>query len=384
VLVRRYGTFDAAEDAVQEALVTASRRWPRDGVPDEPFGWLVRSASRRMIDAWRSERARTEREQFVGRERAPAVGPSGEEDDTLLLLFMCCHPALTPASAIPLTLRAVGGLTTAEIARAFLVPEPTMAQRISRAKARIRASGARFAMPGPDELATRQASVLHVLYLMFNEGYASSGGSELIRADLTDEAIRLNRMLQAGLPSDGEVNGLLALMLLTDARRPARTDTAGDIVPLPEQDRSRWEQAKISEGLECLERAIAAGPLGEYAIQAAIAAVHDQAPTADQTDWGRIAELYRSLELLTGNPIVTLNRAVAVAMVRSPEAGLAVVDEVAERLAASHRVDAVRGHLLEMSGHLEDAAMAYASAASHATSLPDRRYLLKRAARARR
>jgi RNA polymerase sigma factor (sigma-70 family) len=381
-LVRRYGAFDAAEDAVQEALLAAAERWPRTGVPEQPLGWLARSASRRMIDAFRADRARTERERLAARDAALRESAEmSERDDTLVLLFMCCHPSLTPASAIPLTLRAMGGLTTAEIARAFLVPEATMAQRISRAKARVRASGEPFRMPRPQERAERLRSVLHVLYLIFNEGYTSSAGPQLVRVELSDEAIRLTRMLHASLPHENEVIGLLALMLLTDARRPARTDANGGLIPLPEQDRSRWNGTLIAEGLRLLEGAVAAGPLGEYGIQAGIAAVHGQARTAEQTDWGRIESLYRTLETVTDNPIVTLNRSVATAMVHGPAAGLAVIDTVAERLGSSHRVDAVRAHLLEMAGDLEAAMTHYRSAARHATSLPERRYIEMRAAR---
>jgi predicted RNA polymerase sigma factor len=337
-----------------------------------------------MIDAWRADRARTERERLAARDAALRESAEmSKQDDTLVLLFMCCHPSLTPASAIPLTLRAVGGLTTAEIARAFLVPESTMAQRISRAKARVRASGEPFRMPRPEERAERLRSVLHVLYLIFNEGYTSSAGPRLVRVELSDEAIRLTRMLHASLPQENEVIGLLALMLLTDARRPARTDAKGEIVPLPEQDRSRWDRTHIAEGLQLLERAVAAGPLGEYGIQAAIAAVHDQARTAGDTDWRQIDALYQALETLSANPIVTLNRAVATAMVHGPAAGLALVDTVAERLGASHRIDAVRAHLLEMAGDLEAAATHYRSAARRATSLPERRYMEMRAARLR-
>jgi predicted RNA polymerase sigma factor len=334
-----------------------------------------------MVDAWRSNRARAEREQRVAADAATPRATDREEDDALVLLFMCCHPSLTPASAIPLTLRAVGGLTTAEIARAFLVPDATMAQRISRAKSRIRVSGVPFAMPMPDELPERLRSVLHVLYLVFNEGYAASRGPSLQRVDLSDEAIRLARMLVAAIPEDAEATGLLALMLLTDARRPARVDTDGELVPLPDQDRSLWERERIEEGLDLLRQAMAAGPLGEYGVQAAIAAVHDGAPSADVTDWPRIDALYQRLEEMTGNPIVTLNRAVAVAMVRGPAAGLAMVDSVAGRLEPSHRPDAVRAHLLEMAGDMEAAAAHYRAAARQTTSVPERRYLAVRAAR---
>ena len=314
-------------------------------------------------------------------EAATAPAAVHEEDDSLLLLFLCCHPSLTPASAIPLTLRAVGGLTTPEIARAFLVPEATIAQRISRAKARIRASGVPFARPQPDERAERLRSVLHVIYLVFNEGYTTSAGPSLHRVDLTDESIRLGRMLLAAAPEEGEVAGLLALMLLTDARRPARLDARGELVPLPDQDRSLWDRGRIAEGLALLARARAAGPLGEYGVQAAIAAVHDQAASADATDWRRIVDLYERLEEMTGNPVVTVNRAVAVAMVAGPAAGLALLDAVTDRLGPSHRPDAVRAHLLEMAGEIDAAVSHYRTAARRATSVPERRHLAMRAAR---
>jgi RNA polymerase sigma factor (sigma-70 family) len=368
VLARRFDDFDAAEDAVQEALITAAQHWTKDGVPEKPRGWLIQTAERRLIDHYRSERARKQRE-AVPREPAPEVS---DQDDTLTVLFMCCHPALTDASAIALTLRAVGGLTTAEIAKAFLVDEATMAQRISRAKQRIKASGEPFRMPTPEGRPARLRNVLHVLYLIFNEGYAASGGSELQRTELSSEAIRLARML----PDEPEVAGLLALMLLLDARRPARTDANGELVPLPQQDRSLWDQARIAEGLVLLERAT-----GEYQIQAAIAAVHDRAPSAEATDWRQILVLYELLERMTGSPVVTLNRAVAAAMADGPEAGLAVLDEIAERLNDHHRLHAVRGHLLEMAGDLQGAIEQYRAAAQKTTNVAEQRYLTKQAAR---
>jgi RNA polymerase sigma factor (sigma-70 family) len=379
-LVRRYGQFDAAEDAVQEALLAAAERWPRDGVPEKPHGWLVQSASRRMIDQWRSDRSRRARETLAAQtEATPSAG--ADVDDTLVLLFKCCHPALTAASAIPLTLRAVGGLTTAEIARAFLVPEATMAQRISRAKQRIRASGVPFALPAQEDRADRLRSVLHVLYLIFNEGYTSSSGTGLHRTELSDEAIRLARILHRALPDDGEAAGLLALMLLTDARRPARTGPDGDIIPLPEQDRSLWDRARIREGAELLGRAMAGGAVGEYQLQAAIAAIHDQASKAEETDWRQILATYALLEQMTGNPVVTLNRAVAAAMADGPSAGLAVLEAVEERMGDHHRFHAVRAHLLEMAGDTEGALADYRAAARRTTNLPERRYLAARAAR---
>jgi predicted RNA polymerase sigma factor len=355
-------------------------RWPRDGVPDEPRGWLIQAASRRLIDQWRSERSRRSRETAVALSHVPTDVP--DEDDSLIVLFMCCHPALTPATAIPLTLRAVGGLTTAEIAQAFLVAEPTMAQRISRAKQRIEASGVPFRMPTAEERPASVRAVLHVLYLIFNEGYASTSGAELHRVELSEEAIRLTRMAQRMLPDDPEVAGLLALMLLIDARRAARTDAAGELVPLAEQDRTRWDQARIAEGLELLERAMGEGAVGEYQLQAAIAAVHDRAQRAEETDWPQILALYGLLEQMTGNPIVTLNRAVAAAMAEGPDAGLALLESVDEPLAGHYRLDAVRAHLLEMAGNRDAAVKHFRAAAARTTNLAEQRYLTRLAARA--
>ena len=380
VLGRRFGDFDAAEDAVQEALLAAATRWPADGIPEQPRGWLIQTAARRLIDHRRSEQSRRDRES-----RAAVLEPPSpdvpEQDDTLIVLFMCSHPTLTPASAIALTLRAVGGLTTAEIASAFLVGEATMAQRISRAKQTIKSSGVPFGMPTPEEQATRVRSVLHVLYLIFNEGYASSSGPELHRVELSEEAIRLARMVHRVLPDNPEIMGLLALMLLIDARRPARTTASGDLVPLTEQDRSLWDGALVADGLGVLDQAMSKGPVGEYQIQAAIAALHDQAATAEDTDWPQILALYGLLDRMTGNPVVTLNRAVATAMVHGPAAGLSVLDTVDERLAGHHRLDSVRAHLLEMAGDTEAAFAMYRAAANRATSLPERRYLARQAAR---
>jgi RNA polymerase sigma factor (sigma-70 family) len=380
VLARRTGDFDAAEDAVQEALLAAAVHWPRDGVPAEPRAWLIRTAARRMIDQWRSDRSRRARESLALLQETP-VREVSNRDDTLTVFFMCCHPALTPASAIALTLRAVGGLSTAEIANAFLVGETTMAQRISRAKQSIQASGVPFQMPTPDEQATRLRTVLHVLYLIFNEGYTSSTGRELQRSELSDEAIRLTRLVHRLLPDDSEVTGLLALMLLIDARRPARTDGAGELVPLAEQDRMLWDQALIAEGIALTNRAVTAGPVGEYKLQAAIAAVHDRTRHADDTDWPQILALYGLLEQITGNPVVTINRAVATAMADGPSAGLAVLDTVDERLAGHYRLDAVRAHLLEMVGDAQGALELYRAAAARTTSLPEQHYLAKQAAR---
>jgi RNA polymerase sigma factor (sigma-70 family) len=381
-VARRYGDIDEAEDAVQEALLAAATQWPAEGVPDNPPGWLIAVATRRMIDRLRREEARRRRE-LVSASREPANGPPPvpDRDDSLMLLFLCCHPALTPASAIPLTLRAVGGLTTAEIARAFLVPEATMAQRISRAKQRIKVSGASFAMPTGGEWAERLRSVLHVLYLIFTEGYAASTGAQVVRSELSAEAIRLTRMVRASLPDDPEVAGLLALMLLNEARRPARTGPGGELVPLAEQDRSRWDRALIAEGVALVSAALPKGTVGEYQLQAAIAAVHDEAETADETDWPQILALYGLLERMTGNPMVTLNRAVAAAMVDGSAAGLALLEGLDERLSGHHRLDAVRAHLLEMDGDREAAIANYRTAAGRTTSMAERDYLMTRAAR---
>jgi RNA polymerase sigma factor (sigma-70 family) len=379
VLARRHGDFASAEDAVQDALLAAAVHWPRDGVPEKPRGWLIQTAERRLIDQLRSERSRRHRESVAVQQEAPPAHVT-DQDDTLTVLFMCCHPALTPASAIALTLRAVGGLTTAEIAHAFLVDEATMAQRISRAKQRIKSSDVPFRMPTSEELAVRVRMVLHVLYLVFNEGYATSGGRELQRAELSDEAIRLARMVQRLLPDDPEVMGLLALMLLIDARRPARA-VDGELVTLAEQDRRLWDRPRIAEGVALLERAMSEGAVGEYQLQASIAAVHDRAPRADDTDWRQILALYGLLERMTGNPVVTLNRAVAAAMADGPAAGLAVLATFDERLAGNHRLDAVRAHLLELAGDTDGALAHYRAAASGTTSLPEQRYLATRAAR---
>jgi RNA polymerase sigma factor (sigma-70 family) len=385
-VARRSGDFAAAEDAVQEALLAAATRWPADGTPDNPLGWLIRVAARRLTDEFRSEEARRRREALAASwslTAPPGPVPGGDDaarDDTLILMFMCCHPSLTPGSAIPLTLRAVGGLTTREIAAAFLVPEPTMAQRISRAKASLKASGDPFTLPPPDQRAARLRSVLHVLYLLFNEGYASSGGSDLARSDLSGEAIRLARGLHASLPADPEVAGLLALMLLTDARRPARTGPGGELIPQAAQERGRWDRALITEGTTLITGALRQGQPGEYQLQAAIGAVHDQAPSHAGTDWAQIQALYEALERMTGNPMVTLNRAVAEAMVAGPAAGLARLDGVRGRLGGHHRFHAVRGHLLEMAGDGPGAAAEFAAAAAGTANLRERHYLTAKAA----
>jgi predicted RNA polymerase sigma factor len=381
VLVRRYGNFAAAEDAVQEALIVAAGHWPRDGVPEHPHAWLIRTATRKLVDEHRAAAARRRREENVALE--PSAGPVPDADDTLRLLVLCCHPVLTPSSAVALTLRAVGGLTTAEIAAAFFVPEQTMGTRISRAKAKVAEAGARFTLPEPDERGRRVQAVLRVLYVMFTEAHTSSGGAGLHRVDLAAEAIRLTRMLQTALPADPEVAGLLALLLLTDARRPARTGPDGELVPLAEQDRTRWDRAAIVEGIGLAVAARRAGVVGEYQLQASIAAVHDAAPTAADTDWAQIRVLYELLERVTANPVVTLNRAVAVAMTDGAGAGLALLDEVAPRLAGHHRLDAVRAHLLEEAGDPAAAARHYAAAAARAVNLPERQYLTMRAARLR-
>jgi len=382
-LVRRHSQFDACEDAVQEALLAAARQWAADGVPDNPRSWLLTVASRRLIDAWRSEAARQHREEAAAVLDLPGQGAASEQDDTLTLLFLCCHPSLSVPSQLALTLRAVGGLSTAEIARAFMVPEATMAQRISRAKERIKAAGMRFELPPDAERADRLRVVMQVLYLVFNEGYTTSSGPTLHRADLTTEATRLARMLHQLMPGEGEVAGLLALMLLTDARRAARTDEDGWLVPLDDQRRDLWNMAQIAEGVELLTRTLGKAPVGPYQMQAAIAAVHDEARTADETDWPQILALYEVLEQVSPGPVVTLNRAVAVARVHGPRAGLALIGTLDEdeRMAHNHRLEAVRAHLLERAGDIDAARRSYELAARMTASLPERRYLALRAAR---
>lgn len=382
-LVRRYGHFDDCEDAVQEALVTAAQQWAAAGIPDNPRAWLLTVASRRLVDEWRSQAARRRRETTVALEDAPGEGEAPDQDDTLTLLFLCCHPSISAPSQIALTLRAVGGLTTAEIAHAFLVPEATMAQRISRAKQSIKTSGLRFDLPAQAEWSDRLRVVLHVLYLVFNEGYTATSGPALQRTDLTAEAIRLTRLLQHLMPREGEVAGLLALMLLTDARRAARTAADGSVVPLAEQRRELWNSAQIEEGVALLTRTLGKAPLGPYQLQAAIAAVHDEARTSDQTDWPQILALYEVLERVSPGPVVTLNRAVAVAMVHGPRAGLALVATLDgdARMSHSHRLHAVRAHLLELAGDTHAARESYQRAARMTASLPERRYLALRAGR---
>ena len=402
-MVRRFGDLGAAEDAVQEALVAAALQWPEEGVPDNPRGWLIHVAARRLTDHLRADLARRRRETLAATDLAqvtPAAdlgsdtylsssfgaGSIANEtagDDSLVLLFMCCHPALTASSAIALTLRAVGGLTTAEIAKAFLVPEATMAQRISRAKQRIRASGVPFRMPTGQERAERLSAVLHILYLIFNEGYASSVGPDLQRRDLANEAIRLTRGVYNLLPEDEEVAGLLSLMLLTDARRQARTGPDGELIPLAEQNRTLWDRAEITEGIALISRTLARGAIGPYQLQAAIAAIHDEATRADLTDWPQILALYGLLNRMSDNPIVMLNHAVATAMVHGPAAGLELLRalDTDGRLAGHHRLDAVRAHLLELAGDHQAAIAHYRRAAGRTTSIPERNYLLTRAAK---
>ncbi len=392
-IARRHGDFAAAEDAVQEALIAAAAQWPVAGIPDNPRGWLYHVAVRRLNDHLRSELARRRREEIVASERdlhepfiEPFIASTGDDDDgddTLVLLFMCCHPALTPASAIALTLRAVGGLTTAEIAHAFFVPEATMAQRISRAKQSIKASRVPFRLPDADERAARLDAVLHVLYLVFSEGYATSSGPELQRTDLANEAIRLARLLHARAPHDGEAAGLLALMLLTDARRAARTGPHGELIPLDAQDRTLWDGERIAEGIALISATLSRGAVGVYQLQAAIAAVHDEAPRVEDTDWAQIFALYGLLERMTDNPMVVLNRAIAAAMVYGPADGLARLEllDTDARLRGHYRLDAVRAHLYEMVGDAERALAHYRAAAERTTSIPERDYLQLKAAR---
>jgi RNA polymerase sigma factor (sigma-70 family) len=387
-VVRRFHDFAAAEDAVQEALLAAATQWPDEGLPENPRAWLTQVAFRRMMDRVRSESARRRREEDMALEalRQSDLAPEHlalDEDDTLVLLFMCCHPALTASSAIALTLRAVGGLNTAEIAKAFFVPEATMAQRISRAKQSIRDSGIPFQLPTADERAQRLRAVLHVLYLIFNEGYTSSGGARLQRLELSSEAIRLTRLLRNLLPDDPEVAGLLALMLLTDARRMARSTSSGDLIPLDRQDRTLWDRRQIEEGVALVSAALRKGAVGIYQLQAAISAVHDEAARSEDTDWPQILALYDLLRRMTDNPMVTLNHAVAAAMVHGPANGLELLDALNTdpRVANHHRFHAVRAHLLEMAGDVVAAVRHYRAAAAKTGSLPERNYLLMQAAR---
>jgi RNA polymerase sigma factor (sigma-70 family) len=387
-IVRRFRDFAAAEDAVQEASLAAAVQWPREGIPDNPPAWLTQVAFRRMADNIRSESARRRRESELAMEAAYTTGSSAielapQEDDALALLFMCCHPALTPASAIALTLRAVGGLTTAEIARAFLVPEATMAQRISRAKQSVKNSGIPFQPPTTDERSRRLRAVLHVLYLIFNEGYTSSAGPDLRRDDLSHESMRLTRIVHRLQPNETEVAGLLALMLLTDARRLARTGSGGELIPLALQDRALWDKRQIDEGVELISATLPKGSVGPYQLQAAIAAVHDEAARAEDTDWPQILALYELLGRMSDNPMVRLNHAIAAAMVHGAPKGLELLDALKTdaRLSNHHRLDAVQAHLLELSGDRQAAVSHYRAAAGKTASLPERNYLLKQAAR---
>ena len=387
-LLRRHQALDLCEDAVQEALMAAATSWPTAGTPGNPRAWLITVATRRLIDEVRNESSRRQREDRLvfgsppaELSRLPDDEHDHDRDDTLLLLLLCCHPALTSPSQIALTLKAVGGLTTAEIASAFFVPEATMAQRVSRAKQRIREAGATFSMPPPDEIDGRLRAVLHVLYLIFNEGYTTSSGAEINRTDLTREAIRLTRQLHRVRPGDGEVQGLLALMLLTEARQPARVDEFGELVSLADQDRSLWDRDLIGEGVALVTSALARGPVGAYQLQAAIAAVHSEAPSAAETDWAEVLALYELLDRVAPNPMATLNRALAVAMVHGPDAGLSLLASLDEdaRVARHHRLYAMRGHLLEMGGSMAAARGAFAEAARRTASAPEKRYLLRRA-----
>jgi RNA polymerase sigma factor (sigma-70 family) len=389
-VVRHYGDFDAAEDAVQEALLAAAQQWPTDGLPDNPRGWLITVASRRLVDRWRSEQSRAGRERLVAL-RTPAeellapaadVAHEREHDDSLTLLLLCCHPALTRPSQVALTLRAVAGLSTGQIARSFLVPEATMAQRISRAKATLRQVGARFSVPEAEQLPDRVAAVAHVLYLVFTEGHSNTTGAGLYDVRLADEAIRLTRQLYERLPQAGEVAGLLALMLLTDARRAARTRGNGSLVPLAEQDRTLWDQTRIREGIRLVERTLPTGPVGPFQLQAAIAAVHAEASQPEDTDWAQIETLYSILSEVAPSPVVTLNQAVAVAMVHGPTAGLDMLGPLQQdqQMRRHHRLYAVRAHLLEMDGQVEEARALFAIAARLATSIPEQRYLNSKAA----
>jgi RNA polymerase sigma factor (sigma-70 family) len=387
-LLRRHQALDLCEDAVQEALIAAAAEWPGAGTPDNPRAWLITVANRRLIDEVRRESSRRQREDRLVFGSPPAELSSypGDQDvsardDTLILLLLCCHPALTAPSQIALTLKAVGGLTTAEIASAFFVPEATMAQRVSRAKQRIREAGATFSMPPTDEIDGRLRAVLHVLYLIFNEGYTTSSGDQVHRADLTAEAIRLTRELHRVRFGEGEVAGLLALMLLTEARRPARVDAVGELVSLADQDRGRWDRDLIAEGAALVTSALAEGPVGSYQLQAAIAAVHSEAPSAEETDWPEVLALYQLLDRIAPNPMATVNRALALAMVHGPGAGLDLLASLDgdERVARHHRLYAMRGHLLEMAGSPDAARAAFEEAARRTTSAPEKRYLLRRA-----
>jgi RNA polymerase sigma factor (sigma-70 family) len=387
-LVRRSDDFETCEDVVQEAMLAAYASWPAQGVPQDPTAWLITVAHRRLIDRVRADLARVRRETEVAerslRELVAAAPPlSACGDDTLTLFFLCCHPSLTPTSQVALTLRAVGGLTTAEIARAFLVSEASMAQRISRAKQKIRQAGQAFRMPPPGERRDRLRTVQHVLYLVFNEGYLASSGPELQRGELAAEGIRLARLLAALAPDDGESVGLLALMLLVDSRRAARTRDDGALIVLAEQDRALWDQAFINEGIALITDSLARLSLGPYQVQAAIAALHAEAPTVAETDWAQIVALYDVLEAIAPNPMASLGHVVAVAMVRGPDAGLArlALLEDDERLSSNHRLHAVRAYLFELLGDDEIARSGYLTAAELTDSHTEKAHLTDRAAR---
>jgi RNA polymerase sigma factor (sigma-70 family) len=383
-VARRFGTFADADDAVQEALIVASDKWPVDGVPDNPLGWLIRVASRRLTEQYRQDRARRRREKLAASWSLAPSDPVPGSDDTLMLMFLCCHPSLTPATSIPLTLRAVGGLTTREIATAFLVPEATMAQRISRAKARLKEAGDPYNLPPEPERSERLRSVLHVLYLLFNEGHTTSGGPDLNRTDLPVEAIRLTRGLREAVPREPEVDGLLALMLLTDARRPARSDAEGRLIPLARQDRSRWDRALIAEGVALITGALEQRRVGEYQLQAAVGALHGQALRPEDTRWDQIQSLYARLEAMTNNPMVRLNRAIAVAVLEGPRVGLAMLEDLDKVLGDHHRLHAVRAHLLEEAGDTGAAIAEFRLASDRTTNLRERQYLTDEAARLNR
>lgn len=383
-LVRRYGHFDSAEDAAQEALLAASQQWPISGTPDDPLGWLIRVGSRRLIDLLRADQARREREDRVANWVLPSdrvhrdsntARATPAEDDTLILLTLCCHPALSQASQVALTLRAVAGLTTIEIARSLVSTPQAVTKRISRAKLVIRDAGAAFRMPNPAEYKSRLDSVMAVIYLTFTEGYAATSGPDLNRPDLAGEAIRLGELLHTLLPDDSEVTGLLALMLLTDARTPARLDRNGDLVPMTDQRRDLWKQESISRGVDLITKALPRGPVGAYQLQAAIAAVHDEARTADETDWPQIVALYRLLLVVSPGPIVELNFAVAVAMAEGPAAGLTLLSDLESRLSDNYHLTAARAHMLEASGDIADAQQTFLDAAQRATNLRHARHL---------
>ena len=378
-LVRRFGHFDIAEDAVQDALLAAAQQWPTHGIPDYPRGWLIRVGYRRMVDQLRAEQLRQRREYQLASQPTPASPEEPAADDSLTLLFLCCHPILSPVSQVALTLRAVGGLTTAEIAHAYGVSEVAMGQRISRAKQQIKSAGGRFVLPSAEDRGNRLTAVLQVLYLIFNEGYAATAGEQLHRVDLTTEAIRLTRMLHRLLPDEPEVAGLLALMLLSDARRPARSTEAGDLVTMEHQQRDLWDKALTAEGTTLITAAMRQRQVGPYQLQAAIAALHNGAPSYAETDWPQIATLYAWLEQLTPTPPVRLSRAVAVAMAYGPRRGLMLLDSLADDPLIRQRERAVRAHLLELNGDTQQAADLFREAATLTDNLAERRYLEGRA-----